>query len=110
MYREKYEEKWSELINECSFLKLHWEENSSVCLLVCIKAIPQFTTQHVRRVWLVVFTAGYPQAQCGLILCLCVCVYACVFVVSHMDVLCHVIKPKSPVWESGLCVFRRLQK
>lgn len=65
-----------------------------VCLLVCIKAIPQFTTQHVRRVWLVVFTAGCPQARCGLILCLCVCVCMCLCCFPHG---CHVswINPRA---------------
>ena len=44
----------------------------TVCVFFCVKAIPQFTAQHV---WLVVFTAGYPRAQCGLNLC--VCVFVC---------------------------------
>lgn len=56
-----------------AFLKLQREENGSLFVYVCIKAIPQFTTQHVWRVWLVVFTAGYPRAQCGLIFCVCMC-------------------------------------
>lgn len=58
---KKYEEEdWSELINECGFLKLHQEKNNSVCVLVCKK---QFTSSQPSMcgvcVWLVVFRLGW---------------------------------------------------
>lgn len=70
---------------------------------MCIKAIPQFTTQHVWLLWLVVFTGGYLRAQCEFKVCVgvCVCLYA--FFFFMLDAVYHVSKhEKSCV---GVCAF-----
>lgn len=56
-------------------------------------------------VWRLVFTWSYPQAECGLVLCVRL---HDSLLFPHMDVMCHVSKPESHVWESGLCMYWRL--